>query len=272
MLGPYCHHCGEQAFKTADLSVKKLFSDGWRSWAELDGRFSRSFWLLISQPGRLTLDYLQGKRKPRLSPIHLLIVVNVLFFLSVSLVGQSPYTTQLNFHMESTNFIHQPVAQEWVNERLQSTGETMDSYAQRFNQVAEVQAKSLVMLMVPMIALLVWLMYRRHDSAMIAAWVYATHLVAFMLLFQTLIGPLILQLLSWLALLKWAQTYPFLIELVYSLLIASVLACYFYLSSCRVYHQGIGVNLLKTLVYVVALYWIILLYRMVLFFTTFYFT
>lgn len=272
MLGPYCHHCGEQAFKRSDLSVKKLFRDGWSSWAEMDGRFVRSFWLLISQPGRLTSDYLLGKRKPRLSPIHLLIWTNVLFFLSVSLVGQSPYTTQLKFHLEATNFIHQSVAQEWVTERLQSSGESLATYAERFNTVAEVQAKSLVMLMVPMIALLVWGMYRRHNAAAIAAWVFATHLFAFMLLFQAVVLPLMIPVLGWLSALNVVKLNGFVLELVYSLSIAAVFGWYFYLSGRRVYQPKVWINIVKTVVYVFALYWITLLYRMVLFFTAFYFT
>lgn len=118
LLGPYCHQCGEQRFDPAALSLKSISQHIFTSLTDLDGKLWRSLRLLVSQPGQLTLDYLEGRRKQRLSPFQLFVLVNVFFFLAVAWWGSSAYTTSLHFHLNASNFFHQPVAVEWVNQHL----------------------------------------------------------------------------------------------------------------------------------------------------------
>ncbi len=270
MLGSFCHRCGEQQFDQKKLSLNHVSKEVFSSATELDGKFLGSMWLLVSKPGQLTLDYISGKRKLRLSPFQLLLLINIMFFLVAAYRGHSSFTTDLYFHTHSTNFIHQNLANHMVVEQLASSAESEDSYTQRFNTMVETQAKSLVMLMVPMFALVVWALYPRQEYPVIGSLVFATHLFSFILIIQALVPPLISKIILWLLLAFSLHIEDMAFELIYSAILFTVIAIYFFLACRKVYRGDLKLNILKTFLFVISIYWIYLIYRMILFFTTFY--
>ncbi len=98
LLGQFCHQCGEKKFSKKDLSSKTIFEHIFTSITEVDGKFISSFWLLISKPGQLTLDYMSGVRKKRLSPFQILLTINIVFFLVAAYQGHSAFTAHLQTH------------------------------------------------------------------------------------------------------------------------------------------------------------------------------
>ena len=270
MLGPYCHRCGEKRLSQTDLSMRTLLSQAWDSVTEVDGKWLKSFALLIVRPGQLTVDYCAGIRKNRLTPFQILVFCNILFFLVVGLLGYSAFTTRLEVHTQATNFLHQPLAEQLVTDRLSSSGETYGAFAARFNERAEIQAKSLVIIMVPMLALLVFLLNTRLRSGAVPHWVFATHVFSFMLLLQATAAPVLERVLIGLLSLAGEQALGQWFEFSYSVLLFLSFGLYYHLASRR-YHQWRPHSTgLKAFLFVVGVYWIFLIYRMVLFFTTFY--
>ncbi len=250
--------------------MRAVAAQAFTSATELDGRFLGSLKRLVMRPGQLTLDYLNGIRKHRLAPFQLLLLINIAFFLMAAYVGHSAFTTRLDFHTGATNFIHQPLAAALVDDRLRSSGETRASFAQRFNARVEVQAKSMVMLMVPLLALLVWLLFPAQANRWIRSLIFATHLFAFMLLVQTFIAPPLSALMNW-AVQRFALPLDGgAFEVIYSLLLFALFGVYFFLAAQRVYGRHTALNLARVLAFLFATYWIYLIYRMVLFFTAFY--
>jgi hypothetical protein len=268
LLGRYCHHCGEQRFDDTQLSFRHIIVQLFTSLTDVDGKLWVSLRLLITRPGQLTLDFLQGRRKQRLTPFQLFVLVNVFFFLAVAWWGSSAYTTSLHFHLNATNFFHQPLAVEWVNQHLLDQQMSYEAYELRFNQVAALQAKSLVFLIIPMFALVVVLLDFRRRHKGIVALVFATHFFTFMLLMQAIIVPMLL----W-SLMKLNAVLPVFtgesIELVFSLLLFVGFSVYFYLAARRVFAYNHLTTTMQALLMGFSIYFITLIYRMVLFFTTF---
>lgn len=79
LQGPYCHSCGQLA-ETFERSVWHLVVEGIESFFHFDGRFWRTLPNLALHPGRLTREYLDGKRAFQIPPLRLFLVVLLLVF------------------------------------------------------------------------------------------------------------------------------------------------------------------------------------------------
>ncbi len=270
MLGQFCHRCGEKQFNPSDVSASKVSSHIFSSITEVDGKLISSLWLLLSKPGQLTKDYLSGIRKNRLSPFQLLLLVNIIFFLMAAYMGHSSFTTHLEFHTNANNFIHQSVAETMVEKHLQTTGESRAVYTEKFNALVEVQAKSLVMLMVPMLAVVVWVLNPKQAYPLVSSLVFSTHMFTFMLLVNSFVAPVLAKTMAWLVMAFSIPIGEDYFEWIYSALLFSFYVVYFYLASQRTHGKHPLMGVIKSLLFVVSVYWIFLIYRMVLFFTTFY--
>ena len=85
--GPYCHRCGQLA-ETFHRSLTHLVAEAVETLLHVDGRMWRTLQRLAFDPGRLTRDYLDGKRAFQIPPMRLFLVV-VLVFLFAGGMNQS---------------------------------------------------------------------------------------------------------------------------------------------------------------------------------------
>lgn len=81
--GTYCPHCGQ---KDVDLErpIRELVGELLKEALEIDGRAIRTFRALLLQPGRLTSEYLAGRRRSFTPPLRLYLVISVSFFVLVA--------------------------------------------------------------------------------------------------------------------------------------------------------------------------------------------
>jgi hypothetical protein len=85
--GGYCPNCGQ---KNVDLKrpLIKLVKELLRETFEVDGRTIRTFRTMILQPGVLTSEFLNGRRRTYTSPLRLYLVISVVFFLFGAWIAQ----------------------------------------------------------------------------------------------------------------------------------------------------------------------------------------
>jgi hypothetical protein len=83
LAGAYCHGCGQLA-QDFHKSIWKLVKEALESFFHLDGRLAQTLPRLIARPGRLTRDYLDGKRAAQVPPLRLFLVILLVTFV----VGQ----------------------------------------------------------------------------------------------------------------------------------------------------------------------------------------
>ncbi|WP_265587078.1 DUF3667 domain-containing protein [Sphingomicrobium arenosum] len=76
--GEYCHCCGQKA--EVHFTIGGLVHDVVHGVLHLDGKFWRTLPMLVWQPGRLTRDYVEGKRARYISPIAFYLFTVVLMF------------------------------------------------------------------------------------------------------------------------------------------------------------------------------------------------
>jgi hypothetical protein len=84
--GPYCPACGQR-----DVDLERPFlelaSEILKETFDVDGRAWRTLKTLFAQPGRLTSEFLAGKRKTYTPPLRLYIFISVSFFIIMAWVA-----------------------------------------------------------------------------------------------------------------------------------------------------------------------------------------
>ncbi len=145
-----------------------------------DGKALLTLRVLIAHPGRLTADYLRGKRKPYLPPLQIFLLANLVFFLLHPLIGSNTLTTDLNTQLHYT--WHHAIVESLVAPRLALRGITLEAYAAVFNPAAITLASSLVVLVVPVFSLAVIAFHWRQRRNLSAHLTFSLHFGAFWLL------------------------------------------------------------------------------------------
>jgi len=85
LSGPYCARCGQKR-PHIDLTLREFLHDAANQLTNWEGKVPNSLKALFLQPGRLTLDFLAGRRARWLPPLRLYLICSVAFFVSDSLV------------------------------------------------------------------------------------------------------------------------------------------------------------------------------------------
>lgn len=85
LRGRFCSACGQRAV-AAYPTVRQMVGDAWEELSGYDGRFARTFRLLLGRPGGLTVETLQGRRARYISPVRLYLVASLAYFLVAAAV------------------------------------------------------------------------------------------------------------------------------------------------------------------------------------------
>ena len=88
LQGPWCHACG-QSGEDFHRSIFRLCAEIVEGLFHMDGRLWRTLPDLMLRPHRLTHAYLEGHRAPQIPPLRLFLVVLLMIFLVGGLTSQS---------------------------------------------------------------------------------------------------------------------------------------------------------------------------------------
>ena len=80
LAGQYCGNCGQRA-NSRLISLWELIRDAFGDLFELDSRIWRTLIPLVTKPGQLTRDYLEGRRARFMPPFRTYLVLSIVFFL-----------------------------------------------------------------------------------------------------------------------------------------------------------------------------------------------
>lgn len=78
----YCGACGQRRHDESERRLGPILRDALAAATNLDSRFWRTFLALLFRPGRLSRDYIDGRRRRWLPPVTVFVLVNLLYFLS----------------------------------------------------------------------------------------------------------------------------------------------------------------------------------------------
>lgn len=78
--GQYCGNCGQRSASRL-ISVWELLRDAFGDLLDVDSRLWRTLVPLLRRPGKLTRDYLEGRRARYMPPFRMYLVLSIVFFL-----------------------------------------------------------------------------------------------------------------------------------------------------------------------------------------------
>lgn len=265
--GRFCPACGEDKRRHRNYSLFGHLGEAFKVVTNIESGFFRTFRTLITRPGRLTSEYFAGRRKLYLKPLQLFLFCNIIFFFVQSYTRFNTLSTPLYVHLYQLPY--SGLARQRVGKVLLSRGTPYKEYEARFNATIENQAKTLVVLMIPMFALLLMMLYWRPQRYFVEHLVFSIHFFSvFLLLLSTnlLLNTLVVGVVRLIT--------PNLGVLEHDYLFSGILllACLIYLLVAvrRTYEQSWGLTVLKCLVLTGGLVFILQFYRLCLFFTAFY--
>jgi hypothetical protein len=87
LAGPFCAQCGQRDVPPYP-SVRELVTDAFWELSGWDGRFAATVRTLVKSPGRLTVDFLEGRRARYISPLRLYLLASLLYFLAAAMVPE----------------------------------------------------------------------------------------------------------------------------------------------------------------------------------------
>ena len=76
----FCSNCG-QVNDELPLSIKQFISEFFSGFFSFDTRFFKTFFPLLFKPGKVSKEYIEGKRRKYVNPFQLYLHVTIVFFL-----------------------------------------------------------------------------------------------------------------------------------------------------------------------------------------------
>jgi hypothetical protein len=249
-----------------DYSLRRYLAEAVEVLTNADSRVVASFRALLFRPGELTRAYFSADRERYLRPLQVFVFCNVFYFFVQPLTGINTLTSPLSVHM------HQLGYSRWVHGVVEAEvarrGIGLDEYRALFDATIQSQAKTLVIVMVPLLALLLLVAHARQRRFFVEHLVFATHFMAFFILTIPLLW-LVIPPLARLGL--SAGIGPAVLN--------PLLDAWFFVGWCGLYIYGglrraYGDGRLRAVLRAAALGWGVMLvitaYRAALFFTAFY--
>ncbi len=245
MSDPFCPQCGEQRPIAHGLSWRHYLEELLDALTHLDSKLLRSSWLLVRRPGLLSVDYLRGRRVPLVSPLRLFVFVSIVYFISLTVLHAIPIPASLDIQFNTFatplavqlhgNDYYADYAAQRVEQKLQRDHITYPALERRYDEKTAILSKTLLIVLIPVIALLFGLLFFRKRRFLAEHLVIATHFWAFALV---LIGILLPAVLVPVIYLLWAMGLPtekVINDGTVSLVLQLVFAAYLYLMLRRTY-------------------------------------
>lgn len=255
--GRFCGACGEKRITTHDFSVRHFAEHVLESLTHFDFKSLRALKTLVVQPGRLTRDYLDGRRQRYIGPVQLFVIVNVVF----ALAGPTIFRTPLAVQQHDGPFVG--LKRSLVASAIADRGTPPEEFQRSFDDAAGLQAKTWVFAMIPLLALVTAAVYgfRRYYFEHL---IFATHLLAFTMIWTLLDGVLLWAVIHAAGAPLNAQDSD---TVASSILLAGLLV-YLFISLRRVFGGGRVTAAVRALGVTLLFFPIVFAYRFLLFFVT----
>lgn len=173
---PFCGRCGERQQASDELTWRAQLGHVLGGLFNLDGRLWRSLRVLVFEPGRLAVDYCRGARTRWMRPMQLLLLANVAYFVVQPHLLFNAFPSTLDLQLERN--VYSSWLRPIVEARLDELGWTREAYARAFDANVGDLARTLLILLVPLTAVVMQLVALGRGRRLIEHVVLATHLLS----------------------------------------------------------------------------------------------
>lgn len=253
----FCGACGEQRVNAHDYSIAHFAEHVLESLTHFDFKSLRAVKMLVAWPGRLTRDYLDGRRRGYIGPVQLFVIVNIIF----ALAGPNSFRTPLAVQEHDRPF--PALKQSLVARAIAARSVEREEFRRSFDDAAGLQGKTWVFAMIPLFAIATAVLYgfRRYFFEHL---IFATHVLAFVMAWILVLSRGIGGLL-WL---RGARLTNQEMDNLVSGIVLAGMALYIFFGLRRVFGDRAVAAAARALAVTVLFYPILLTYRFLLFFVT----
>ncbi|HYF32599.1 MAG TPA: DUF3667 domain-containing protein [Chitinophagaceae bacterium] len=258
--GNFCNECGEKVYSDHDKRFSHFLEEAFHFITHFDNKIFRSWWLIMTRPGFVSKQICDGIRRPYYKPVNLFIIGVILYLLF-------PIFQGLNMPLKNhLNELYSPVAERMVENKMKSKKLTMDQVAARFDAKSPKFAKILLLIIIPLSALAIQLLFLKKGRYFFDHITLASEINTFYLYFTFLLLPLLF-------IITYFIVYAFGVDLRNHLndnisvpLHVTALAIYSTLAFIRFYNEKKVPAILKSVLFLAA-HWLIVysIYRFILF-------
>ena len=186
LAGPFCHQCGQEASHRLD-SLGSFLRHGVSGLLHLDGLTLRSVRDLLFRPGKLTSDFLGGRRVRYVQPVQLYLIAAALFFLVNS---YHPFLVVDAAHHAVRSSLGAMATGGSIDEAqlaaLAARGISPALFAERFRTIAGSLLPLFLIGAVVLFALAIAAFHPRSPRPLLGGAIFALHWTAFFLLLMIL--------------------------------------------------------------------------------------
>ncbi len=175
--GSFCESCGQKVIDETDRSLSTLIAGFFGNILFLDGRFMISLRYLFFNPGRMTFEFLTGKRKKFVPPVTLFLFANLIYFFLNPITDYS-----LSLHDQITYQFYSSTANSMVEEKINEKSISIEDYSLEYGKSSDQISKTIMILNIPMIALFVYALSFRKREFYFDSLVFTFHFFTFFLL------------------------------------------------------------------------------------------
>jgi hypothetical protein len=255
LQGPYCHRCGQEA-RSSQITVRDFLVQGVEELFSVDGKFLRSMRVLLFSPGRLTREFIDGKRARYVSPLRLFLTGSVVLFAVSGLFAEAgplahksePTGSQLSAPRPAAPTAAAREVNAPEKNRRPRPGWVVKFQRWRRGESAEQPVwdtlfrwgPSIIFALVPIFAALMMVAYRRAQPYFAVHLAFAFHLHAFALFLLSLDDPI-----EWLFVTTTGSGTA-LVNAVFACGLLTILLAYGLIATRRVYGGGWASTVVKS--------------------------
>ena len=186
--GPFCYACGEKQTSPKDYTLKKYAAQAIDMFTHFDGKFFRTIKYLLFFPGKLTQENLAGRKVGLMKPVQLFVLISLVYFFLMKNVD-----VFVNF----LGGMHEEAPMILKAKKIAAAESIpFEAYVEHYDHMLAGASKTFVFVLVPMIAIGVWLLFFRKSKQLVPHLIFTTHFFTFFLAFTLIYFEVFLN--SWL--------------------------------------------------------------------------
>lgn len=262
--GKYCNSCGEKVVEASEKSIKIFFADILNAFTFLDGKFARTFRLMLLKPGFFSKQFALGIRQPYMKPVSLFFVANFIFFL-FPFATSNTFSTPLKYQQYMG--LYGATAKQMIASRMTNQGITFEKLALRYDAQSTNLAKTLMVIIVLLFAI-VLAVINYNQKLYFADHLYLSFEFNAFFIFVNMIllsiGVSVSFIIS-----DWLNTEIRFMNDTFFTRIFAITSAYFLIRSLKIfYDQKWWVTIIKTAAILFGITYVISIYKGILFFLT----
>lgn len=197
--GKFCSNCGEKKLSPDDFKLKKFILQAVDIFTHFEGKFFKTFKYLLFYPGKLTKDYIEGRRVSLMKPLQLYLIVGIAFFFLFKdwdiFYNRLRFVVYENFNTDTqTGVLYDAEKFKGLQKNLRLVAETraekkhlsLEQFIGAVDARLPDLSKLLIIVMIPTLSLFVYLVGFRRQKLYVPHLVHATHLFTFSLALLTI--------------------------------------------------------------------------------------